>query len=171
KYYEGADHRKACRRAAACRSVVICTGDMNIGALLGLLVMVVSEGATLGRMKQFFLWNRPIAWTGFILFADSVVWKARRRSWLRSRPAEFAFLAVASIPLWLVFEFYNLFIDHWYYTRLPRNFWLRQFGYAWSFATIWPAIFEAADLIGVVRGTSRAGGATGSARRSAVTGP
>ena len=28
---------------------------------------------------------------------------------------------------------------------------LRQFGYAWSFATIWPAIFEAADLIDVWR--------------------
>jgi hypothetical protein len=124
---------------------------MNIAALLGLLIMVVSEGATLARIEPFYSWNTPIAWTGFILFADSVVWKARRHSWLRSRPAEFAFLAVASVPLWLVFEFYNLFIDNWYYTGLPRNFWLRQFGYAWSFATIWPAIFEAADLIDVWR--------------------
>ena len=124
---------------------------MNIAALLGLLIMVVSEGATLARIEPFYSWNTPIAWSGFILFADSVVWKARRHSWLRSRPAEFAFLAVASVPLWLVFEFYNLFIDNWYYTGLPRNFWLRQFGYAWSFATIWPAIFEAADLIDVWR--------------------
>src|SRR6185295_4990901 len=40
---------------------------------------------------------------------------------------------------------------NWYYTGLPANFWLRQFGYAWSFATIWPAIFEAADLFDVWR--------------------
>jgi hypothetical protein len=124
---------------------------MNSGAIIGLLVMVVSEGATLARIEPFYSWNTPIAWTGFILFADSLVWKARRQSWLRSNPVEFTLLAVASIPLWLVFEFYNLFIDNWYYTGLPGNFWLRQFGYAWSFATIWPAIFEAADLIDVWR--------------------
>jgi hypothetical protein len=128
---------------------------MNPGALLGLLVMVVSEGATLARVEPFYSWNTPIAWTGFVLFADSVVWRARRRSWIRSSPIEFTFLALASIPLWLVFEFYNLYIGNWYYTGLPMNFWLRQFGYAWSFATIWPAIFEAADLIDVVRSPRR----------------
>src|SRR4029453_6863594 len=37
------------------------------------------------------------------------------------------------------------------YTGLPENAALRYFGYAWSFATIWPAIFEAAELIAVWR--------------------
>ena len=32
----------------------------------------------------------------------------------------------------------------------PRIATLRYFGYAWSFATIWPAIFEGAELIAVV---------------------
>ena len=49
-------------------------------------------------------------WTGFILFADAIVWRARGDSWIRSAPREFALLALASIPLWLVFEFYNLVI-------------------------------------------------------------
>lgn len=124
---------------------------MNPGAVIGLLVMAVSESATLAKIEPFYSWNTPIAWTGFILFADSIVWRARRRSWIRSSPGEFIFLALSSIPLWLVFEFYNLYIENWYYTGLPENFWLRQFGYAWSFATIWPAIFEAADLIDVWR--------------------
>ena len=128
---------------------------MNPGALIGLLVMVLSESATLAKIEPFYSWNTPIAWTGFILFADSIVWRARGRSWIRSNPGEFLFLALASIPLWLVFEFYNLYIDNWYYTGLPENFWLRQFGYAWSFATIWPAIFEAADLIDVWRAAVR----------------
>jgi hypothetical protein len=126
---------------------------MNIGALVGLLVMLVSQSATLLEIEPFYHWNTPIAWTGFILFADSIVWRARGRSWIRSNPREFVFLALVSIPLWLVFEFYNLYIENWYYTGLPENFWLRQFGYAWSFATIWPAIFEAADLIHVWRGS------------------
>jgi hypothetical protein len=72
------------------------------------------------------------------------------------------FLAIVSIPLWLVFEFYNLFIENWFYTGLPENFALRLFGYAWSFATIWPAIFLGAELVAVWRGR-----ATGSVRRDA----
>jgi hypothetical protein len=129
---------------------------VNAQARLGLAIMIGSEMATLARIEPFWSWNTPIAWTGFILFADAIVWRARGRSWLRSSPMEFLLLALASIPLWLVFEFYNLFIENWFYVGLPENFWLRQFGYAWSFATIWPAIFLAAELVGVWRRTSPA---------------
>jgi hypothetical protein len=124
---------------------------MNRWALVGLTVMVVTETATLAGIEPFASWNTPIAWTGFIIFADAWVWGARGRSWIRSAPREFAFLALASIPLWLVFEFYNGFIHNWYYVGLPVNTLLRYFGYAWSFATIWPAIFEGAELIAVWR--------------------
>ncbi len=125
---------------------------MNRWALFGLAVMIVTETATLAGIEPFASWNTPIAWTGFIIFADASVWRARGRSWIRSAPREFAFLALVSIPLWLVFEFYNRFIDNWYYVGLPENTLLRYFGYAWSFATIWPAIFEGAELIAVWRG-------------------
>ena len=54
---------------------------MNIGAILGLLVMAVSEGAALARIEPFYSWNTPIAWSGFILFADSVAWKVLWESW------------------------------------------------------------------------------------------
>jgi len=124
---------------------------MTIFIIVGLALMVGSEAATLARIEPFYSWNTPIAWTGFILFADGLVWRARGRSWIRSSPAEFVFLALVSIPLWVIFEFYNLFIENWYYTGLPENFALRCLGYAWSFATIWPAIFEGADLIGLWR--------------------
>jgi hypothetical protein len=113
--------------------------------------MVGSEAATLAGVEPFASWNTPIAWTGFILFADGVVWRVRGSSWIRSSPREFAFLAGVSIPLWLVFELYNLQIHNWFYVGLPENALLRGFGYAWSFATIWPAIFEGAELIGVCR--------------------
>jgi hypothetical protein len=122
---------------------------MNAWAIVGLIVMVASETATLARIEPFYSWNTPIAWTGFIVFADSLVYQARGRSWIRSSPSEFAFLALTSIPLWLIFEFYNLYIDNWHYVGLPENRALRLFGYAWSFATIWPAIFEGADLVAV----------------------
>ena len=125
---------------------------------LGLALMIGSEALTLAHVEPFWSWNTPIAWTGFILFADAIVWRARGDSWIRSAPGEFTFLALASIPLWIVFEGFNLVVDNWNYTGLPENFWLRQFGYAWSFATIWPAIFEAAELIAVGRSSGRAGG-------------
>jgi hypothetical protein len=129
---------------------------MNASAWIGLAVMVGSEGATLAHVEPFWTWNTPIAWTGFILFADGIVWRARGNSWLRSNPGEFAFMAAASIPLWLVFEGYNQFLDNWYYTGVPENALLRYFGYAWSFSTIWPAIFEAAELAAIWR-TEKAG--------------
>jgi hypothetical protein len=125
--------------------------------LLGLFVMIVSEAATLARIEPFWSWNTPIAWTGFILFADGIVWRVRRRSWIRSAPGELVFLALLSIPLWVVFEFYNLFIQNWHYVGLPEHRGLRYFGYAWSFATIWPAIFEGAELIAVWRARTRPG--------------
>ena len=128
---------------------------MNVAAVAGLAIMAVSETATLFGIEPFASWNTPIAWTGFILFADAIVWRARGRSWIRTSPYEFAFLAIVSIPLWLVFEFFNLYLDNWHYIGLPENFALRMFGYAWSFATIWPAIFEGADLIDVWRASLR----------------
>ena len=129
---------------------------MTASAAAGLLIMVVSEAATLAHIEPFWSWNTPIAWTGFIVFADSIVFWARGTSWIRSAPREFLWLALASIPLWLVFEFYNRFIENWHYVGLPENPFLRYFGYAWAFATIWPAIFEGAELIGVWRGAPHA---------------
>jgi hypothetical protein len=121
----------------------------------GLVVMIVSETATLLQIEPFWSWNTPIVWTGFIVFADDVVWRARHDSWLRSNPREFALLAAVSIPLWLVFEGYNRVLNNWFYVGLPDNWVARQFGYAWSFATIWPAIFEGADLASVWRHRNR----------------
>jgi hypothetical protein len=47
-----------------------------------LALMIVSEAATLARIEPFWSWNTPIAWTGFILFADAIVWRARHDSWI-----------------------------------------------------------------------------------------
>jgi hypothetical protein len=115
---------------------------------IGILVMLVSEVGMLARVEPFWSWHTPIAWTGYILFVDAWVFRRRGRSWLMNARAEFVFLAVVSFPLWLVFEWYNkYFIHNWHYVNLPDNLALRYFGYAWSFATIWPAIFETTDLV------------------------
>jgi hypothetical protein len=120
-------------------------------AYIGLCIMAVSEAALFAHVAPFWSWHTPIAWTGYILFVDGYVFSKRGSSWLTTNRGEFFFLALVSIPLWLVFEGYNLLIHNWHYINLPRILILRYLGYAWAFATIWPGIFETAELIAVLR--------------------
>jgi hypothetical protein len=121
-------------------------------ALAGLGIIAISEAGMLARVEPFWSWHTPIAWTGFILLADGWIWKRRGESPLRNDRAEMLFMALVSIPLWLVFELYNKYSLHnWHYIGLPEVLLLRYAGYAWAFATISPAILIAAELIGALR--------------------
>ncbi len=124
---------------------------MPFYSYLGLVFLAISEFGMAFRIEPFWSWHTPIAWTGYILVVDGIIFKKRGSSWLTSDRSEFLFLAVLSIPLWAVFEGYNLLINNWHYINLPENVIARYFGYAWAFATISPAIFETAELVGVLR--------------------
>jgi hypothetical protein len=133
--------------------------------------MVVSEAATLAKIEPFYSWHTPIAWSGYIAFVDGLVWKRRGNSWLSHSRAEFVFLAFASIPLWVIFELYNKYsIDNWHYEGLPASLALRYLGYAWSFATIWPAIFETGELVSSLRDRRAARMMSSSKQRLSVPG-
>jgi hypothetical protein len=121
-------------------------------AVIGLVIIAVSQAGMFMKVEPFWSWHTPIAWTGCILFADGFVLARRGHSWLRDSTAEFVFLGIVSFPLWLIFEFYNLFIRNWHYVNLPASVFWRDLGYVWSFATIWPAIFEMAEVVAVLRG-------------------
>jgi hypothetical protein len=117
----------------------------------GLLVIAVSQAATLAGVEPFHTWHTPIAWTAYIVAVDGIVWQRRGNSWLSHSRAEFLFLAAASVPLWVVFELFNKYAIHnWHYIGLPDPP-LRYLGYAWSFATIWPAIFQTGELVSSLR--------------------
>lgn len=118
---------------------------------IGLVVLLASEAGMLARVEPFWTWHTPIAWTGYILLLDGIIFRLRGSSWLTTDRSEFAFLAIVSIPLWVVFEGYNLLINNWYYINLPENLLVRYFGYAWAFATISPGIFQTAELIAIIR--------------------
>ena len=109
----------------------------------------------LARVEPFWTWHTPFAWTGYVLLVDGIVYRLRGSSWLTTNCGEFAFLAIVSIPLWVVFEGYNLLIKNWYYINLPENLLVRCFGYGWAFATISPGIFQTAELVAALRGRRR----------------
>jgi hypothetical protein len=119
---------------------------------IGVVTLAVSEGAMLAHVEPFWTWHTPFAWTGYILIIDGIIYTRRGRSWLTRHIREFAFLAIVSIPLWVVFEGYNVLIKNWYYVNLPENLVLRYLGYAWAFATISPGIFQTAELVAILRG-------------------
>ena len=114
-------------------------GKVGLGVFCGcaaVLALPLSEHAAVGTL----------AWTGYVLAVDAAVFAARGRSLLRSRPDAFLWLAVLSVFLWLPFEWYNERLAGWYRSGLPPDL-SRYVLLGWSFACVWPALFETADLL------------------------
>ncbi|MFZ0637477.1 MAG: hypothetical protein WA755_12470 [Candidatus Acidiferrales bacterium] len=114
---------------------------------LGILSLAGAEWLMFRRVEPVATFFTPIAWSAYILIADAAVFAVSRRSRIRDAPRPFLRMAALSIPLWLVFEAYNLRLRNWTYVGAPRFWPAALLGYAWSFATITPAIFETCDLI------------------------
>lgn len=87
-----------------------------------------------------------LVWSAYIVAVDAAVYRQRGDSLLR-HPRACVALALLSIPGWLIFEAYNLRLRNWAYRGVPASFWEFALGAAWAFATIYPGIFETADLI------------------------
>jgi hypothetical protein len=112
-------------------------------ALLAMAVFEVLLALRLAWLATFFT---AVMWTAYIAVADAAVFRRRGDSLLR-HAGGFAAMAVLSVPAWLIFELYNLRLENWAYVGVPRDFWRFALGGAWAFATIFPGIFETADLI------------------------
>jgi hypothetical protein len=117
---------------------------------LGWLALLSAEALLFTRIEPITTYFTPIAWSSYILIADAAVLALTNRSRLNDAPIVVARLALLSVPLWLIFEAYNLKLQNWTYVGVPRTWTVALFGYAWSFATITPAVFETADLVQAV---------------------
>lgn len=120
---------------------------LPIHTFLGVAVLLASQTLLWFRMEPVYTWFTPIVWWGFILMVDGLNYRLAGNSWLMNRRQEFAILALASVVCWLVFEFYNIYLEAWHYIGIPPTLPVRYTAYALSFATIWPALFEAAELL------------------------
>jgi len=113
----------------------------------GLAGLIAAELLMFRGVLPVAIYFTPIAWTCYILLVDAAVFAIRRRSRLHDEPRQLAWAALLSIPLWTIFELYNLRLQNWTYVGVPIEWPLALLGYCWSFATITPGIFETADLI------------------------
>ncbi len=117
----------------------------------GIAVIVGAEALLFLRVQWVAVYFTPLVWTGYILSVDGLVWALRGESRLERSPRRFFGLAFWSVPLWLIFEAYNFRLRNWAYVGLPHSALATSIGFIWSFATIWPAIHETADLLGALR--------------------
>jgi hypothetical protein len=114
---------------------------------LGLAVLAGAEWLMFRKVEPVATYFTPLAWSCYLLVADAAVFAITGRSRLQHAPRDFGKVALLSIPLWLVFEAYNLRLENWAYVGLPHTWAARWLGYLWSFATITPAIFLTGDLV------------------------
>lgn len=128
---------------------------LKVYGWLGLAIMVVGEALLFWGQPFVRSFFTPIMWTGYILFIDALVQRGKGTSLMTGHPLEFLYLLPISIGLWLIFEFYNLHLENWYYVGVPEEFSPRYFGYVWAFATIWPAILETAEVLVTWKGIAR----------------
>jgi hypothetical protein len=114
---------------------------------LGLGVLLVNQALLPWQIEPLARWFTPTMWTAYILLADAVVLARRGTSLIHDRPREAAFMAMVSIPLWLIFEAYNRYLTNWAYFGIPEHRGLAALAYAWSFATITPGLWQTAALL------------------------
>src|SRR5580700_10503398 len=117
---------------------------------LGWFALLSAEALLFARIEPLATYFTPVAWSCYILIADAAVLALTNRSRLNDAPMVVARLALLSIPLWLIFEAYNLRLQNWTYLGVPVGWPAALLGYGWSFATITPAIFETSDLVQAV---------------------
>jgi hypothetical protein len=113
----------------------------------GLLALLIAELLMFRGVQPLATYFTPIAWSAYLMTVDAGVLSVTGHSRLRDDPRGFVVTAVLSVPLWLIFEAYNLRLKNWTYVGLPMSLGWAALGYVWSFATITPAIFETADLV------------------------
>jgi hypothetical protein len=113
----------------------------------GLVALAAAESLMFAGVEPVATYFTPIAWSAYILIGDAAVLALTNRSRLHDAPITLARMAALSIPLWLIFEGYNLRLHNWSYVNVPAGWAAALFGYGWSFATITPAMFETSDLV------------------------
>ncbi len=114
---------------------------------LALLVLVAAE-ILLFKENQFVgKWFYCFAWWPYIFFVDWLVKRKTNNSLIWDRTREFLVLIPWSCFIWLIFEWFNLYLKNWHYINIiPETPW-RWWGYFLSYGTVLPGLFETYELL------------------------
>lgn len=95
-------------------------------------------------------------WLGYVLAVDGLVLARRGSSPLTRSPGTFALLFVVSIPVWWLFELFNLRLHNWEYIGREEFSDLEYFLLcSLSFSTVLPAVLCSAELFRSTRWIER----------------
>lgn len=114
---------------------------------IGLFTFTVATTFLIRHQEPFYTWFYCFAWWSYILVIDAMNRVLEGESLLIDYPADFAFLAFASVGVWLIFEMFNIVLSNWHYVQLPANRPLRWAGYFIAYATVLPGLFETASFL------------------------
>jgi hypothetical protein len=113
----------------------------------GMIGLPLSHYWLVAQIEPFYSSIYCFLWWSYIFAVDFAVCRLRGHSLLRDQPREFLFLAVWSVPVWLVFEMANLRLCDWYYVMSPYGFSWATIYLVLAFATVLPGIFETTSLV------------------------
>ena len=113
----------------------------------GMLGLPLSHYWLIAKIEPFYSSIYCFLWWSYIGATDFAVYKLRGTSLLRDRPKELVFLAVCSVPVWMLFELVNLRIQNWYYVMAPWSFSWGMLFLLLAFGTVLPALFETMELV------------------------
>jgi hypothetical protein len=88
------------------------------------------------------------AWYAWLLLADGVVQALAGRSWIAEQGRRLPSLLFWSVVFWYLYEAYNLRLENWYYVFALRADRLQMLVSVLAFATVLPACFLHAELVG-----------------------
>jgi len=108
---------------------------------LGIILIILVELNFYFKIQPFASWYVPIIWFGYIFLIDSIIFKLKGKSLMISTPKKFIEIVILSVPLWSIFEFYNLIVQNWVY----NEYWTILIHLV-DFLIIMPAVFETRDL-------------------------
>ena len=112
---------------------------------VGLAALALFEALLFAHVAWVATFFTALVWTAYIVAADAAVFRLRGDSLLHHGRA-FTAMAGLSVVAWLIFEAYNVHLLNWDYAGVPQSFPIFAVGAVWAFATVFPGIFETADL-------------------------
>lgn len=114
---------------------------MRTHGYIGIILIILAQINIFLKIQPFASWYIPIIWYGYILLVDSLVFKIKGKSLIINQPKKFLLILLISIPIWSIYELYNLFTQNWYY-----NEYYTLIIHLVDYTTILPAIIETMSL-------------------------